>query len=165
MQDKLELHIDNHPIVWYTVGDESGKTGRSRVESLRAGPGGEIVNRKIQYTDREFIVARYLRDRHAFCAVKEALAYKVSLRTIYNLISQAGIQMRRGRKPLVAPGSGPPAPPPLSPLLGLIIASEPLLHPKPHIPEKPDFRDRNTGKTRKGPPAIHPPKPRNKSAD
>ena len=146
----MRLHIDNRPFVWYTVS----------------------MNRKIQATDGEFIVARYRRDRHAFNAAEEAKMYGVSKRTIYNLISRAGLKMQRGRKPLVAP-----SPPPRLTgeereereegqaddtailLRTLLDAIDPLDSLASSDPPKPPLR------TGKGPPAIQPPKPGNKNAE
>lgn len=81
------------------------------------------MNRKIQETDRLFIVAAYTRDPHAFNAARAARSYGVSIRTIYNLLSKAGIKMRRGRKSSKAPDLGPvidmPKPKPRTTLISL----------------------------------------------
>ena len=131
------------------------------------------MNRKIQETDREFILARYRRDKHAFDARAEAQTYKVSLRTIYNVIARAGLKMKRGRKPFVAPVP-PPSLKPLKSiesrdtaelLVDLLDAIDPLDSsdvPEILIPPIPQDFPRphlEIGSVRKGPPAIHPPKP------
>jgi hypothetical protein len=114
------------------------------------------MNRKIQETDSLFIVARYKRDPHAFNALIESERYDVTIVTIYNVLSRAGIKMRRGRKPLQAPPAPlilPQAPP--SGLMDAILASAPLLKPpvgpKPPLTPKPPV-----GVLRKGPPIIRP---------
>ena len=76
------------------------------------------MNRKIQDTDALFIVARYKRDQHTFDARQEAEKYGVSLRTIHSVLTKAGIQMRRGRKPLQPPQPLISPPPPITPRKG-----------------------------------------------
>ena len=141
------------------------------------------MNRKIDGTAREFILARYRRDPHAFNAATEARQYDVSRQTIYNVIAAAGLRMRRGRKPLIPPESLIPPDPPVIPnrpkssdsqmsrenmdlalgFLGVLDIAEPLTPLLPADP--PDYRSLYPGKSeaRRGPPAIHPPKPKKNS--
>lgn len=102
------------------------------------------MNLKIQDNDRTFIVAAYKRDPYAFNAHAEAAKYGVSLRTIYNVLSKAGIRMKRGRKPMIAPSlisasDAPETPISMPPVLPSIRPSKPEMSPP-----------------RKGPPVIRP---------
>lgn len=108
------------------------------------------MNRKIKDADRDFILARYRRDPHAFDARTTAREHGVTPKTIYNVISQAGLRMRRGRKPIIPPQS-PQAPPDLTPL-------EPLVCP-PLTPLTPSTPLTTGVGPRKGPPIIRPKRP------
>lgn len=129
------------------------------------------MNRKIQDSDREFIIARYRRDPYAFNARAEAQKHKVSPMTIYNVLSKAGLKMKRGRKPLISPRPliSPPSLNPANTPSSLVKAEEnretalgfldvltplnPLDPPVSSKPPKPQVR------AGKGPPVIQPPRP------
>ncbi len=123
------------------------------------------MNRKIQDSDALFIVARYKRDWHTFSARGEAAKYKVSVVTIYNVLSKAGVKMRRGRKPTlappaplispestdahrVAPGDLTREPPP--------VPTKPYPDPYAQFTPKPPLTPKPPITPRKGPPVIRP---------